>query len=133
MVTQCENWRQSTSISRGHNLKLGRELVKNCSPRCTFLTNRVVNYWNILPEGELKANHMPKIVFSVEKWSSAGDFRSFGRKTADGYCTSRRALCWQREVNRRFPKDFKYWWSRKPFQDLKQFNIFVERIKSPRL
>ena len=36
--------------TRGHDLKLKRELVKNCEQRHQFFSNRVVNNWNSLPE-----------------------------------------------------------------------------------
>ena len=43
---------------RGHNLKLRRELEKNCSPRYNFLTNTEVNDWNDQPEGVFKAKKL---------------------------------------------------------------------------
>ena len=43
---------------REHNLKLRKELVKNCSPRYNFLTYRVVNDLNSLPDGVVKAKNL---------------------------------------------------------------------------
>ena len=36
--------------SRGLKIRMERELVKNCNSRYHFLTNRIVNYWNDLPQ-----------------------------------------------------------------------------------
>ncbi len=52
------NFSSSDFGLRGHNIKLRRELVKNCSPLCNFLTNRLVNDWNNLPEKVFKAKNL---------------------------------------------------------------------------
>ncbi len=39
----------TTMTTRGHHLKLTKEIVKNCEQRFHFFTNRVVNFWNALP------------------------------------------------------------------------------------
>jgi hypothetical protein len=36
--------------TKGHNFKIQRELVQNCKVRFNFFTNRIVPYWNKLPE-----------------------------------------------------------------------------------
>ena len=62
------NFASSAFGLRGHNLKLRRELVKNCSPRYKFLTNRVVNDWNNLPEGVVKAKNLNIFKASLDDW-----------------------------------------------------------------
>ena len=41
------NFVNSDHFTRGNSLKLRRELVKNCTPRFNFLTNRVVDKYSI--------------------------------------------------------------------------------------
>ena len=52
------NFAASDYFTRGNSLKLRRELVKNCTPRFNFLTNRVVENWNTLPEEIVKARSL---------------------------------------------------------------------------
>ena len=53
---------------RGHNLKLRRELVKNCYPQYNFLTNRVINDWNSLPEVVVKAKILNIFKARLDDW-----------------------------------------------------------------
>jgi hypothetical protein len=45
----------SCFITRGHNMRLIRELVKNCDQRFHFFSNRVVPHWNALPATVINA------------------------------------------------------------------------------
>ena len=42
-------------ITRGHDLRIKRELVKNCRLRFHFLYNRIANAWNELPQEVVSA------------------------------------------------------------------------------
>ena len=57
-LTKGPNFAVSDYFTRGNSLKLRRELVKNCTPRFNFLTNRVVENWNSLPEEIVKARNL---------------------------------------------------------------------------
>jgi hypothetical protein len=57
-LTKGPNFVVSDYFTRGNSLKLRRELVKNCTPRFNFLTNRVVENWNSLPEEIVKARNL---------------------------------------------------------------------------
>ncbi|CAF0888952.1 unnamed protein product [Brachionus calyciflorus] len=35
--------------TRSHNYGFEKQLVRNCIPRTNFFTNRIANFWNILP------------------------------------------------------------------------------------
>ena len=45
-------------ILRDHSIRLNRELVKGCTPRFNFLTKRIVNDLNALPEEIFKAKNL---------------------------------------------------------------------------
>ena len=63
------NFASSSFCLREHNLKLRRELVKkNGSPRYNFLTNRVVNDWNDLPEVVVKAKNLNIFKARLDDW-----------------------------------------------------------------
>ena len=49
--TQTMRIKQSDIIrTRGHSMKLTREIVKNCEQRHNFFPNRVTSHWNALPD-----------------------------------------------------------------------------------
>ena len=52
------NFVDSDHFTRGNSLKLRRELVKNCTPRFNFLTNRVVDNWNALSDEIVRAKNI---------------------------------------------------------------------------
>ena len=52
------NFVDSDHFTRGNSLKLRRELVKNCTPRFNFLTNRVVDNWSALSDEIVKAKNI---------------------------------------------------------------------------
>ena len=62
------NFASSAFGLRGHNLKFRRELIKNFSPQCNFLTNRVVNDWNNLPVGVVKAKNLNIFKAMLDDW-----------------------------------------------------------------
>ena len=45
----------NTVSTRRHDLKIERELVKNCEQCHNFFSDRVVNNWNRLPEATVRA------------------------------------------------------------------------------
>ena len=62
------NFASSAFSLRGHNLKLRRELLKNCSPRYNFLTNMMENGWIDLPEVVVKAKKLNIFKARLDDW-----------------------------------------------------------------
>jgi hypothetical protein len=48
--------KKSEITTRGHSQKLSREVIKSCDQRHHFFSNRVVPYWNNLPEHVVSAS-----------------------------------------------------------------------------
>ena len=53
---------------RGHSKRVTRELVKKCSIRQNFLTNRVANDWNNLPQHVIEAKSLNSFKAKLDKW-----------------------------------------------------------------
>ena len=53
---------------RRHSKTLCREQVKNCPPRFHFLTNRVANVWNGLPEEVVNAKTVNSFKSKLDAW-----------------------------------------------------------------
>ena len=62
------NFVDSDHFTRGNSLKLRRELVKNCSPRFNFLTNRVVDNWNALSDEIVRAKNINCFKAKLDKY-----------------------------------------------------------------
>jgi hypothetical protein len=57
----------SQRILRGHELKLERQLVKNCDQRYNFFTNRVVNVWNKLDKDVVNSKTINNFKNKIDK------------------------------------------------------------------
>jgi len=55
---------------RGHSQTLVCELVKNCSSRFYFLTNRIVNHWNQIQNKVIEARNINCFKTKLDKWLS---------------------------------------------------------------
>ncbi|CAF0882457.1 unnamed protein product [Brachionus calyciflorus] len=55
---------------RGHSQTLVRELFKNSSSRYYFLTNRIVNHWNQLPNELIEARNINCFKGKLDEWLS---------------------------------------------------------------
>ena len=62
------NFVDSDHFTRGNSLKLRRELVKNCTPRFNFLTNRVVDNWNALSDEIVRAKNINCFKAKLDKY-----------------------------------------------------------------
>ena len=49
-ISWVKNSRIIHSITRGHNLRYEKELIKNSSHRYNYFVNRIANEWNKLPQ-----------------------------------------------------------------------------------
>ena len=61
-------YRDNNYQLRGNSLRLNRELVKGCTPRFNFLTNRIVNEWNALPEEIVRAKNLNSFKAKIDEW-----------------------------------------------------------------
>ena len=62
------NFVDSDHFTRGNSLKLRRELVKNCTPRFNFLTNRVVDNWNAISDEIVRAKNINCFKAKLDKY-----------------------------------------------------------------
>ena len=58
----------SDHFKRSNSLKLRRELVKNCTTRFKFLTNRVVDIWNALSDEIIRAKNIKCFKAKLDKY-----------------------------------------------------------------
>ena len=54
---------------RRNSKNLHRERLSKCLPRYNFLTNRIVNDWNKLPEDIIQANSLKSFKSKFDKWN----------------------------------------------------------------
>ena len=60
---------QLQNRTKGHNFKIQRELVQNCKIRFNFFTNRIVPYWNRLPEEINSINKVDDFKKMIDRFS----------------------------------------------------------------
>ena len=71
------NFRNESNLTRNkvynlrrHNRCMVKENVKNCMQRYYFLTNRVVNMWNSLPQSVVDAKSVNSFKARLDEWIS---------------------------------------------------------------
>jgi len=62
------NYSISNYSNRRNVFKLTKELIKNCTPRSNFFTNRIVNVWNKLPNEVVQARNLNCFKSMLDKW-----------------------------------------------------------------
>ena len=62
------NFSISNYSNRRNVYKLTKELNKNCTPRSTFLTSRIVNVWNKLPNNVVQAKNLNGFKSMLDNW-----------------------------------------------------------------
>ena len=56
--------------TRGHNMRIYIELVKNCRQRFNFFTNRAGRVWNQLPKSVVESKSVNIFKARLDKWNS---------------------------------------------------------------
>ena len=77
------NFVDSDHFTRGNSLKLRRELVKNCTPRFNFLTNRVVDNWNALSDEIVRAKNTNCFKAKLDKYLEYSYKKPHGKVLTD--------------------------------------------------
>ena len=67
-LTNPVKYRSNTYNLRGHSMRVTKELVKQCKIRDNFLTKRVVNDWNKLPQEIISAKSVISFKAKLDNW-----------------------------------------------------------------
>jgi ribonuclease P/MRP protein subunit RPP40 len=60
------------SITRGHNKRIRKQIVKRANVRYQFFTNRITNNWNKLPQETIDSKNINLFKNSFDKFTSKG-------------------------------------------------------------